>query len=92
MPITTVTSKGQVTIPKEIRERAGVSEGDRLDFRIDERGRIVVEPVGEERPIPAAGSLRAYAPAAPVSVDEMAEAVAEGAVKREGRTRRARKK
>lgn len=92
MPITTVTSKGQVTIPKEIRERAGVSEGDRLDFRIDERGRIVVEPVAEERPIPAAGSLRAYAPAVPVSVDEMAGAVAEGAVEREGRTRRARKK
>ena len=41
MPISTITAKGQVTIPKAIRERLGLSEGDTLEFSIDDAGRIV---------------------------------------------------
>ncbi len=35
MPFTTVTSKGQVTIPKEIRERLRIKPKDRVTFTID---------------------------------------------------------
>ena len=44
MPTATVTSKGQVTLPKEIREHLGVHQGDRVEFRMDRGGRVWVEP------------------------------------------------
>ncbi len=37
----TVTSKGQVTLPKAVRDALGVHEGDRIVFRVLE-GRAVV--------------------------------------------------
>lgn len=38
-----VTEKGQVTIPKEIRERLGIIPGSNVDFVADEKGaRLVV--------------------------------------------------
>lgn len=43
MPASTLTSKGQVTIPKQIRERLGLKVGDRLGFRIDAEGKLPVE-------------------------------------------------
>ena len=36
-----VTSKGQVTVPKPIRERLGLKQGDRIEF-VSESGRTVV--------------------------------------------------
>jgi antitoxin PrlF len=39
-----ITSKGQVTVPKAIRDALGVGPGDRLAFRIEEDGRVLVEP------------------------------------------------
>jgi AbrB family looped-hinge helix DNA binding protein len=33
--ISTVTSKGQVTVPQRIREALGVAEGDRLVFEVE---------------------------------------------------------
>ena len=44
MPTTTITSKGQVTIPKEIREHLRVKSGDRVDFVVDDSGRVIVQP------------------------------------------------
>jgi antitoxin PrlF len=40
----TLTSKGQITIPKEIRDHLGLSAGDRLDFQIADSGAVLVEP------------------------------------------------
>jgi antitoxin PrlF len=39
-----MTSKGQVTVPKAVREVLGLEPGDRLAFRIAEDGQVVVEP------------------------------------------------
>lgn len=36
-----ITSKGQVTVPQEIRRRLGLKKGDRVEF-ILERGRIFI--------------------------------------------------
>ena len=43
MPSSTLTSKGQITLPKEVREHLQVKEGDRIDFLIDDAGQVVVK-------------------------------------------------
>ena len=44
MPASTITSKGQITLPKRIRERLNVAPGDRIDFVVEENGLVVVRP------------------------------------------------
>jgi antitoxin PrlF len=41
----TVTSKGQITLPRMLRERLGLKRGSRIRFRVDARGRLQGEPV-----------------------------------------------
>jgi len=48
MPSATVTSKGQVTIPKRIRDLLRVKSGDRIDFDVDASGRVLVRPGGTD--------------------------------------------
>ncbi len=40
---TTVTSKGQVTIPKPVRDYLGIEPGSAVNFRRGEDGSIVIE-------------------------------------------------
>ncbi len=42
MHTATMTSKGQMTLPKPIRERLRVGAGDQVDFVVNDRGEIVV--------------------------------------------------
>jgi antitoxin PrlF len=44
MPTATVTSKGQVTLPKQIRVLLQLEEGDRVAFRERPDGTVVLEP------------------------------------------------
>lgn len=79
-----LTSKGQVTVPEQIRDRLRLQSGDRLEWRVDEEGAVVVRRVG--------GSLDEIqgllgCPPGRVSVDEMDEAVR----KRFRKARRARR-
>lgn len=48
MAISTLTSKGQITLPKHVRERLRLRAGDRLDFRIEEDGSIRVYPIARQ--------------------------------------------
>jgi antitoxin PrlF len=41
----TVTSKGQVTLPSELRKRLGIQKGSRIRFSIPTSGPIQMEPV-----------------------------------------------
>lgn len=41
---TTLTSKGQVTIPKHIRDRLGLKPGSRLIFDVNKDGELVLRP------------------------------------------------
>jgi len=44
--VATLTSKGQLTIPKAIRDALGLHEGDQVRFELDKtNGKTVMEPV-----------------------------------------------
>lgn len=39
-----MSSKGQITLPKEIRDRLGLKQGDRVRFIIEDDGRVRLLP------------------------------------------------
>ena len=43
----TMTSKGQLTVPQEVRKRLGLEAGDRVEFVVEE-GRTVIRPARSE--------------------------------------------
>lgn len=75
MPTSTLTSKGQITLPKAIRERLGLHAGDVLEFRFDEHGQVVLRPVAESAVDRVSGVLRHLARERPITVKEMRQAV-----------------
>lgn len=82
MPEATVTSKGQLTLPLEVRENLGLTAGSRVSF--------VRLPDGAYEIIPATGSVRALrgmlsGARGVVSVEQMEQAVVEAAVERSAR-------
>ena len=46
----TVAERGQVTIPKPLREKLGIRPGTKLDFK-DDRGKLVAVKVSDEDPV-----------------------------------------
>ncbi len=48
--ISTITAKGQTTIPKSVRQALGVDYGGRIAFRVDENGVTVARAEGGEDP------------------------------------------
>lgn len=73
-----ITSKGQVTIPKSVRDRLKLHAGDRLDF--------IVEPNGTVRIVPITGSVKELKGLVPepkrkLSLEEMDNAIVRGASK-----------
>ena len=71
-PTAIMTSKGQVTIPKEVRDALGVGTGDRLDFVEEEKG--VYKVIAATRDIRDLKGIIAK-PAKPVSIEEMNRAI-----------------
>lgn len=69
----TLTSKGQITLPKAIRERLGLDAGSMLDFQVLADNTITARPVK-----PDARRVRGLLKsphAAPPTVEQMDEAV-----------------
>ena len=58
---TAVTSKGQVTIPKPIRDRLGIEPGNAVDFQLGADGRVVLVKVDGEPPASRFAHLRGRA-------------------------------
>jgi antitoxin PrlF len=71
-----ITSKGRVTIPKEIREHLGLKAGDRVKFFLHPNGSVVLLPV---RPIRVLRGMLKSRRRRAVSIEEMNEGIAEGA-------------
>jgi AbrB family looped-hinge helix DNA binding protein len=53
----TLTSKGQTTIPKDIRDRLRIKPGDRMTFTLMPDGTVVMR-VKNKRVVELAGTLR----------------------------------
>jgi len=45
MPTATMTSKGQITVPREVREHLGLAAGDRVDFSVEKNGAVQITPL-----------------------------------------------
>jgi antitoxin PrlF len=45
MSAATLTSKGQITLPKQVRDALGLEVGDRIDFVMEADGRYSLMPV-----------------------------------------------
>jgi len=43
--VSTMTSKGQLTVPKKVRNRLKIHAGDKLEFLFDESGNCRIVPV-----------------------------------------------
>lgn len=71
MASATVTSKGQITLPKSVRDRLGIEAGDRLEFVESEQGFLVVAATRDIRSLKGIVSR----PKSPVSVQEMNRAI-----------------
>ncbi len=57
----TVTSKGQITIPQEIRRRLGLHQGDRVEFVIEGERTLICRHRQESNPFaPYVGALPAF--------------------------------
>ncbi len=72
MPTATVTSKGQLTIPKEVRKALGIKPGTRVDFYEGQKGEYIFRP--------RTGSIRDLEGFLPkldhiVTIEEMNEAI-----------------
>lgn len=74
--LTTLTSKGQLTLPVSIREKLHLKPGDKIEFFTRPDGHIEGIPV-KQTIIELKGILPK--PKKPVSLDEMNNAIADGA-------------
>jgi len=72
MPSSTVTSKGQVTIPKEVRDKLRIGTGDRLSFVVREDGVVELRP--ETADLRVLYGVLEYK-GKPRSIEEMDEAI-----------------
>jgi AbrB family looped-hinge helix DNA binding protein len=73
-----ITGKGQVTIPKPVRDKLKLHAGDRLDF--------ILEPDGTARLVPVTASIKELKgllpkPKRKLSLEDMDKAIARGASK-----------
>jgi AbrB family looped-hinge helix DNA binding protein len=73
MPTSTLTSKGQTTIPKKVRDALHLKTGDRLEFIIESEHRVVLRPVRAD--LTALDGLLDRSDRPPVTVEEMHDAV-----------------
>jgi antitoxin PrlF len=57
--ISTITAKGQTTVPKAVRQALGVDYGGKIAFRVDERG-VTVHRADTEHDDPAIDAFLAF--------------------------------
>lgn len=58
--VSTVTAKGQTTVPKPVRDALHLREGDRIAFRIDDSGGVALSRVEEEEADPVADAFLTF--------------------------------
>lgn len=79
MPTSTLTSKGQITLPLAVRQAMGLETGDKVDFVEVDGGFKLVSLRKDVRRLKGRFAGRVQQP---VSLQEMDEAIAEAAAAR----------
>jgi AbrB family looped-hinge helix DNA binding protein len=70
METTIVSPKGQITIPKEMRERLGIAKGSKLGFSlVGDHIELRVLTELDQSPAPGFGMLKSKRPAIPADFD-----------------------
>ncbi|WP_107667924.1 AbrB/MazE/SpoVT family DNA-binding domain-containing protein [Cyanothece sp. BG0011] len=77
MPYATITSKGQVTIPKEIRDYLKLDTGTKVDFVITETGEVKVIPLVTN--VKTLSGMLERTKKKAVTLEDMDEAIRKGA-------------
>ena len=80
MPVATLTSKGQITVPQAVRMSLGLESGDKVDFVADATGGYSVVALRKDVSV-LRGRFAGRARVA-VSVDDMNSAVSDEALAR----------
>lgn len=80
-----ITTKGQATIPKVIREHLGLKPGDRVKFFVHPDGSVVLLP---KLPASVLRGMVKSRRRRPVTVEEMSESAAKGAAGGKPRAKR----
>lgn len=83
--VATLTSKGQLTLPIELRRQLGLKEGDRIDFVTGTDGTVTLQPV--RNGLLALAGIAKPADGRRRSSREMDRAIAAGRVKASGKAR-----
>ncbi len=85
----TLTSKGQITLPAELRRRWGLKAGDRIDFTLDD-GRVVLTRKLRRSILESREELSPLSLGRPVTQKDIDRAVAQAMEAQELRARRGR--
>ena len=86
--LSTVTVKGQVTVPKAICDQLKIEQGTQLDFKLTEDGTFLVRPL-KRSALSIVGLLKRPGQAA-MTVGQMNQAVADTAAARHQRSRKSK--
>jgi len=78
--VSTMTSKGQLTVPVEVRRTLGLKQGDKVVFQVEGQA-VTLAPAGSRlevgyRSVPALAEPRDWATIAAIVAEERAEAYA----------------
>ena len=73
MPTATLTSKGQITLPREVREHLHLAEGDRVEFLIDAQNGVRLRPM--TRSVRELFGILHRPDLRPASIEEIDEAI-----------------
>lgn len=69
MALSTITTKGQITIPKSVRDSLKLKTGDRIEFIITDKQEAIIRPVSKK--VDEVFGILNLPGRKPVSADEM---------------------
>jgi len=69
MALSTITTKGQITIPKSVRDSLKLKTGDRIEFIITDKQEAIIRPVSKK--VDEVFGILNQPGRKPVSADEM---------------------
>jgi AbrB family looped-hinge helix DNA binding protein len=78
MTTLTITSKGQITLKKEILVRLGIGPGDQVEAFVSANGEAILRPVRADASLDHAAGLLSDYVTRPVSIEEISQTAAAG--------------